>query len=324
MNSNFGCSILFSHYKCNNTIFYGECDFSCNVEESEFLTLINENEKTEHNKVVPIQLDKFHRLTFLGVKFYNEISFENRIFQKKTIFKEVVFYKAPKFHNCELHQDTDFHGSEFKDTYSQTAERAYRTLKLIMDKKRARREEGMFFSLEQKSMLNIPLRKYNLKIIDFIRFLINSYIIRSIARKNDDFKSNESSSFIIEEKELHAGFYVSLTEKIVSYLYLITSDYGQSIKRPLLILLSAMLIVFPVIYMIMYKDLSFINTKWSSVFHISFQQMFRPFEIYTIRANTQYANLPIGFYFIATIQSMLSVGLITLIILAIRGKFRMY
>ena len=115
MNSNFGCSIVFSYYLNCNTIFYDEVDFSCNIDEVENLVL---SEQNHLNSQQELDLDKFHRVAFLGVRFYDEITFENRIFQKKTIFKETIFYQAPKFHNCDLHEDTNFYGVEFRDTIS--------------------------------------------------------------------------------------------------------------------------------------------------------------------------------------------------------------
>ena len=78
--------------------------------------------------------------------------FTNRQFQSTTKFNGCTFAKAPEFHGCTLHQDTQFPGPDsFKDTASEDAAQAYRTLKLAMEAVRSRDEEGMFYALEQKS-----------------------------------------------------------------------------------------------------------------------------------------------------------------------------
>ncbi len=82
--------------------------------------------------------------------FDHSVSFNNRGFQQTTVFKDCSFTKAPEFHNCTLHQDTDFDGAKFLDS-SPDAARAYRTLKLAMENLRARQEEAMFYALEQRS-----------------------------------------------------------------------------------------------------------------------------------------------------------------------------
>jgi hypothetical protein len=82
--------------------------------------------------------------------FDNSVSFNNRGFLQTAVFKGCTFTKAPEFHNCALHQDTDFDGAKFLDK-SPDAARAYRTLKLAMENLRARQEEAMFYALEQRS-----------------------------------------------------------------------------------------------------------------------------------------------------------------------------
>jgi hypothetical protein len=206
------------------------------------------------------------------------------------------------------------------------AERAYRTLKLMMDKKSARREEAMFFALEQKSLLNAPLKKYENKIIDSIRFSINAQIVNiasnQVVTANNNFYN---TSMVAASEELHAGFYLSLTEKIISFLYLIFSNYGQSMKKPLVILIMSLLGLFPSIYALTMANDIQNHINWGEAYHASFQQLFRPFEIYSARyVNNINLTLPFIFYFTATIQSMLNVGLLTLFILAVRGRFRMY
>ena len=182
----------------------------------------------------------------------------------------------------------------------------------------------MFFALEQRSLLNTPLEKNKNFLIDTLRQAINSFIIKCIRFNYRDCKPSRKKLLKIELNERHAGFYISLTEKIISFLYLIVSNYGQSITRPFLICCVNLMMIFPPLYMIFYGNSNLINNKWYMTYKLSFQQLFRPFEVFSTRNFSLYADISNSFYYLATFQSLLNVGLITLIILAIRGKFRMY
>ena len=325
VNSYFGCSVLFSHYSGRSTKFHDECDFSCITEEKEqfSLTLYGEEESDRPPKEIEILLDRFHRISFVDVEFFGELTFENRIFQKKTIFKDSTFHKAPKFHNAVLHQDTDFRGADFRDTYSEGAERAYRSLKLMMDTTRARREEGMFFALEQKTILSSPLRASRFKIVNTIRYALDRLIKKAVFGKNQPVDKKPPPVF--DPDTVHySGFYVSLTEKLVSFIYFLTSNYGQSLKRPVIIMMISLFAVFPLIYYVSFGHSTLVKHSVPIAYQISFQQMFRPFEIYAVRFRENYADVPISFYMIASTQSLVNLGLLMIFVLAVRGRFRMY
>ncbi len=94
---------------------------------------------------------EFQRVSFAGARFLGGVSFNNRIFCNETIFARASFGLAPSFYQSKLHQDTEFVGSKFLDARSDSAERAYRALKLAMYEHHAHREEAMFFALELKA-----------------------------------------------------------------------------------------------------------------------------------------------------------------------------
>ena len=102
-------------------------------------------------------------IDFSGAKFLgdpiDEVTFENRTFQKRTSFRGCTFEKAPRFHGCSLHQDTDFTDARFLDRQGDEATRAYRTLKLDMEEKRAREEHLMFYALEMESRQRTTKKK---------------------------------------------------------------------------------------------------------------------------------------------------------------------
>lgn len=96
----------------------------------------------------------------------------------------VSFGRAPVFHGCELHQDTSFEGAKFppdvgKAEGTESAARAYRTLKLAFNKQQAVREEKRFFRLEMEEE---TLRETGLKRLLFWLYKWSSDYGFSIAR----------------------------------------------------------------------------------------------------------------------------------------------
>ncbi len=107
---------------------------------------------------------EFNAISFAGTSFLGDAIFEGRKFKSTTRFGRprgtqdacaAVFRGIPNFHGCELHQDTDFRDTVFRDDFDAIqgpdAARAYRTLKLAMEKAKATREEQQFFRLEMRA-----------------------------------------------------------------------------------------------------------------------------------------------------------------------------
>jgi hypothetical protein len=107
---------------------------------------------------------EFNAISFAGASFLGDATFEGRKFKSTTRFGRprdvqdacaAIFRGIPNFHGCELHQDTDFRDTMFRDDFDAIqgpdAARAYRTLKLAMEKAKATREEQQFFRLEMRA-----------------------------------------------------------------------------------------------------------------------------------------------------------------------------
>jgi len=111
---------------------------------------------------------------FSDARFEDGASFMNRDFLGSTTFDRCMFRKAPKFHNTTLHQDTGFEDIAFKDT-SKEAARSYRTLKQAMESVRSRREEGMFFALEQRCLRNNKSISASVRFLSWLYDATSSY-----------------------------------------------------------------------------------------------------------------------------------------------------
>ncbi|MES2614466.1 MAG: pentapeptide repeat-containing protein, partial [Bdellovibrionota bacterium] len=140
----------------SNTYFHSSSDFdlakfngNVNFSSSHFFSSANFKSNSNSDKSSKFQGE----VNFSNVKFHGIINFSNRTFNNKTNFSGCIFENAPEFHNCTFHQNTKFpEYRNFKDTKSEDASRAYRTLSLAMAHFKARREEAMFYALEQKSL----------------------------------------------------------------------------------------------------------------------------------------------------------------------------
>ena len=227
-----------------------------------------------------IRANTFHFVNFENVVFHDSVSFLNRQFLSTTKFKACVFTQAPAFHNCALHEDTNFDGTKFPVMSSEDAVRAYRTLKLAMENVRARQEEAMFYGLEQQSLR---------------------------AKKDTPW-----------------------SVWAMSHLYHLTSNYGQSFLRPLGWLTGITLVAFPIylVYVTLACHSHCSGGYLGEVGVFTVLQLVRPLGVWTAEGRAALSpilggNLPFVIMVIATFQSLISVSLVALFLLALRRRFKM-
>jgi uncharacterized protein YjbI with pentapeptide repeats len=239
----------------------------------------------------------FSHVNFRSAQFEGRVTFENRRFSGRSSFTDARFAEAPKFHGCTLHQDTTFPAMEnFGGREGEEAAPAYRTLKLAMGQHRATDEEAMFWALEQ------------------------------IATRST-----------LKPSWRHPGDFLPW---LFSWLYEEASFYGLSVTRPLVLFLTSTFIAFPIyIYMLMhaidasvgpYDEISF--QQFANTFSFSMRQVTRPFDIWgsndidalkLLYPSPKEPSTYFGTKLIATAQSILSLTLVTLFLLALRRRFRM-
>lgn len=150
-------------YFLNSEFRSGKADFekACFNGKADFTYSANNHDTNAFKAKV-----NFKSANFLGDPIF-EVTFENRTFQQKTSFRDCTFEKAPRFHGCRLHQDTDFTDARFRDKQGDEAVKAYRTLKLDMEEKRAREEQLVFYALEMESRQHTTKNK----LLKFISYL---------------------------------------------------------------------------------------------------------------------------------------------------------
>lgn len=207
------------------------------------------------------------------------VSFVGRVFDFPLVFRNTIFFGAPIFHGVQIPQGSHFPVIEnFKEKKGVETIKAYRTLRLSMEEQRARGDEGLFYALEQETILNTLHRKTK---------------------------------------------YISL-----NFWYKLTSQYGTSYKRPLILILIAF-IFFSIIYALLLSPVIGIQhtIDWgiiekATVF--SLKQMLLPF--YSLRdlaptdLDSSEAHLLIRC--VSSFQSLVSLSLFSVAIFAIRWKFK--
>jgi len=228
-----------------HSTFYRKIDFSC----------------TEDNR----ESSFFELISFFKAIFCGPVTFLNRRFTNSTNFSETTFKYPPSFHNCTLHQDTNFIGTKFENWTHSSAFLAYRTLKQFMEDRRARREEAMFYALEQKALRNL----------------------RNTSR----------------------------TERFISHLYDLVSEYGQNIWRPFILWLGIQGLAFSIYW---WLGVAGYSSDVSSTFIFTLRQIIVPTEILK---NTP--GLGTGIILLTVIHSLLSISTLFLFFQTVRRQFRM-
>ncbi len=256
-----------------------------------------------------------NRISFSGATFEKKVSFDNRAFKSSACFSGVLFEDLVEFHGCTFHQGMSFHNTEFHKTHggydaegfendaeTEALERSYRTLKLGMETLRARNEEAYFFAKEMECR-----------------------------RHRSDI-----------------GFFAWLAATVYKHL----SSYGRSILRPVLWLSGLTLFMWGVYFTIGFLTLPATSNPAHDTYYVvvepwraarfTLEQMFRPFAIWSSPINEDVPVNPDDFSeaftrpektyprlygilipILASVQSLATIGLLTLFLLALRRRFKM-
>ncbi len=232
-------------------------------------------------------------ISFRKALFNGPAIFENRDFATSSLFDGAIFENLANFHGCKFHQGIFFHEAYFRktigDNNTQTAEleQSYRTLKRAMADLHARNEETDFFALEMEC------------------------------------RRQRGS--------------VPWFERLAATAYKHLSDYGRSIVRPLLWLGGLMVFAF-LFYAVLFYWIAAEMPDWPrrhlpAIFEFTLEQMFSPFKIWwppaAGKSNPEAARIVLLEYYpplvkiFASLQSLFTIALLALFLLALRRRFKM-
>jgi Pentapeptide repeats (9 copies) len=149
-------------------------------------------------------------------------------------------------------------------------------------------------------------------------------------------RGGEAKFFALEQKSLLRDKNTPLSTKAFSRLYWLASDYGESVLRPFLGGLStfaAFLVVY-IGFLWFYLDpgSSFVYpaVDFSDLLRFSLQQVFRPFEVFSLRPTLPVEGLhevvrapPLPLALLAAMHSTVTISFLALFLLALRRRFRL-
>jgi hypothetical protein len=226
-------------------------------------------------------------ISFRKALFNGQAIFENRAFATSSLFDGAIFENLAQFHGCKFHQGMFFHQADFRKTIggnnTQTAE------------------------LEQ------------------------SY--RTLKRAMADLhaRNEEADFFALEMECRRQRGSVSPFERFAATAYKHLADYGRSIVRPVAWLLPLTVFAF-----LFYRDFGAIPgatfRDGSEILEFTLEQMFSPFKVWFSPSEGKVVHKAVGdllsqypplVKILASLQSLGTIGLLTLFLLALRRRFKM-
>lgn len=246
-----------------------------------------------------------NRIFFRDVVFKHDVGFEGRRFQSSLIFRGAKFFRAPRFQDAEISFESVF--PKLKD---------FCDWKTIPD------------GIRSKS---ISVQR------EYYENAAQAYRTLRYAMKAQDAYEEESLFWELEMRakaRALAWDRAGWLPKLFSSLYALTSRYGNSLDRPILLWLL-LLAIFATIYSTFRFDGGLNIVAGVGLSEFSFQQTIRPFGVWTDEGartisrlvlnadgvGTQVQTLAVRL--LATIQSVVSLTCIALFGFALRRRFRM-
>lgn len=144
---------------------------------------------------------------------------------------------------------------------------------------------------------------------------VRAYRTLKLAMGNVRAREEEAMFYALEQESLRKRRDTSWSVKTASLIYKLTADYGRSFVRPLVGLL---IVEFVFYYFYNGARIIAVDGTAGAAFDFTIRQMVQPFFVWTDTAAGLY-----WLKFLAGLQSILSFGLITLFILAVRRRFKL-
>lgn len=290
--SNFS-GVDFSHAVFNKRLSFGGAGFL----STRFINTIFKNE-----------------VTFVRSTFRDIADFSNSIFKSETNFEYCSFEFAPKFFNATLHQDISFYNAIFENVVNikvnshNSNMRAWRVLKIEMNKNHNHPDELLFFSLEMDSKRKMFSEETTL--LKRFEQPYRNFCIKWIGQPYRKFflKLFEVLNYLFSFK------FIALSS------YKLFSNYGKSIVRPFLTLFASWHL-FALAYANGFGNITNLSIRESH--QLSYASMLPFISTNKSIINKLISNNDASMFFqlVNSVQSTLSIVLIFLIGLALRHFF---
>jgi len=277
----------------NNAVFLKQAEFEKSVfkKQARFENIIFK-EKTDFSEVKFGQAANFSIQSLEPTDLaLQEISFSKAIFSGPALFRNRDFTTNANFNGAVFHDLAEFHGCEFHPAMS-FHQTEFQKTKGATD---AATEE-----------------------------LERSYRTLKLGMESLRARNEEADFFALEMECRRQRRSVHWTERLAACLYKHLSDYGRSLDLPLLFFLLLLDVFFLIFgcFALAAKDPESIRLAGFTL-----EQVFRPFYVWGDvpkgAENGLVAAYPLLIPLLASLQSLITIGLLTLFLLALRRRFKM-
>lgn len=304
----FGSATFIGDANFNSTTFTGDANF-----DSATFSGVAQFDSTRFSGEAD-----FNDATFSGGALFRKATFSSRAefevvtFSGSSEFNNVIFSGTAGFNNATFTDNANFTNAEFKSTTDFS--------KVIFV------EVPYFHNAELHQSTDFRGAIFEDK---GSRAAPSAYRTLKIAMGDVRSKKEEADFYAYEMESNLKQYDTHLFVKLFTYFYCAFSDYGRSFMRPLVWLLL-ITIFFSMIYsvLLVHSNNSDILPH-NSPYYIQFtiEQIVKPFSIWTQKGSevirSSVPDKVLVFQILTSLQSIMSIALITLFLLAVRRKFKL-
>lgn len=284
---------------------------------------------------------------FDEVVFEKTASFHNATFEFDANFEKAAFGGNARFDMTTFGNDTKFTGSPDAETKPTNSFHKITFKKAIFGKNTVLDKAPIFSNrrfldkaiFKETTFVKAP-EFYNSQLHQDTDFTgakfpdtesdhaARSYRTLKLAMGNVRARDEEAMFYALEQKSLRHRHETPKPVKIMSWFYEMLSDYGRSFTLPVL-WLFLVFIFFTAEYSILANRHSPLDLGKSALFAVD--QMIRPFKALSFDYYTKNSGIvgdlfkeyPIAVRLLAALQTIATIGLLTLFVLAVRRRFRL-
>ena len=239
--------------------------------------------------------------SFNSAIFLEDVGFNSATFSENAEFKSVTFKRFITFTNAEFKSTTDFSKASFTEA------------PLFHNAELHQSTDFRGAEFQDKKLRRAPPAYRTLKIA---MGKVRSH------KEEADFYALEMESNLNQPD-------TPLSVKLFTHIYCVISDYGRSFIRPLgwLVFITVLFSMIYSVLLVYSNNVSLLPHNSPYYFQFSIEQIVKPFSIWSYKGSEvirSYApNQLLLFQVLSSIQSIVSITLITLFLLAIRRKFKL-
>lgn len=172
-------------------------------------------------------------------QFFEDANFSNRDLLSPSTFRDAVFHERAQFHGSDIHANVNLYGTNFRRALAYRAGSLPRYPEDLLKLRFLAEPDGANYATWKKTYLRtrIERRFDNFTADNYYNNLEASFrTLKQMMEERRD-RLKEGEFFNLELRARRKRSDIPLWERITSYLYWLVSDYGNSLFRPMVMLL---------------------------------------------------------------------------------------